>query len=84
MVGLIITLSSPALGLMSQLKFSAKFTLVSIIFVIPLLLSLSLLQREYRQDIEFSETEKVGLSLIAEAQKEQLQLATSLIQGKAH
>ena len=69
---------------MSNLKFSTKFSLVSVIFLIPLLLSLTLLQREYSRDITFSQTEKVGLELIAKAQQEQLRLATSLIEDKTH
>ena len=59
MAGVIAQLSAPAQGLMSNLKFSTKFSLVSVIFLIPLLLSLTLLQREYSRDITFSQTEKV-------------------------
>ncbi|MBT0586767.1 methyl-accepting chemotaxis protein [Alteromonas oceanisediminis] len=81
MPGVIASLSSPAQSVMSNLRFSTKFTLVSIIFLIPLLLSLILLQREYSRDIEFSETEKVGLSIIATLQKEQLAIATAAIRG---
>lgn len=84
MAGIIETISTPAQGLMSSLKFSTKFSLVSIIFLIPLILSLTLLQREYSQDIAFSETEKQGLAYVALAQQEQLALATSMIRGVRH
>lgn len=83
MAGMIAKLSAPAQGLMSNLKFSTKFSLLSIIFLIPLILSLVLLQAEYRADINFSKTEKSGLTFIADIQKEQLNLATALIKGES-
>ena len=82
MTGIIATLSTPAQGLMSNLKFSTKFSLLSIIFLVPLVLSLILLQSEYSKDIQFSETEKSGLKIISLIQKEQLALATALIKGQ--
>ena len=82
MAGMIANLSSPAQALMSNLRFSAKFSLLSIIFLAPLVLSLILLRTEYSNDINFSETEKVGLQYVSEIQKEQLALATALIKGE--
>lgn len=83
MAGMIAKLSTPAQGLMSNLRFSTKFSLLSIIFLIPLVLSLVLLQSEYRYDINFSKTEKSGLTFLASIQKEQLGLATALIKGQS-
>ncbi|WP_100644082.1 methyl-accepting chemotaxis protein [Alteromonas facilis] len=79
MTGFIYQISKPAQYLMSSLKFPSKFALVSLIFLLPLLLSLVLLQTEYSQDIAFSRAEKQGVTLLSTIQKEQQRLAASLI-----
>ncbi|MFT6898406.1 MAG: methyl-accepting chemotaxis protein [Paraglaciecola sp.] len=79
-MGSIITrLSLPAKNLMSQFSYSVKFTIVSLIFIVPLILSLGLLQYEYGDDIRFTNQELRGLDIIAGLQTEQSSVASSII-----
>lgn len=79
---LIIAISRPASALMAQFKYSVKFTIISLIFIIPLLLSVFLLQYEYGSTIRFTNKELGGLQLIQRTQNEQLQIASSLIRSR--
>lgn len=74
-------MSGPAKSLMSQFKYSIKFTIVSLIFLVPLILSLALLQYEYGDEIRFTREELAGLALVDELQKEQLKLAEAIIKN---
>lgn len=76
-------LCGPAKGLMAQFKYSVKFTLVSLIFLVPLILSLALLQYEYGDDIRFTRKELHGLEVIKQADKELLLLANAKIRGES-
>jgi methyl-accepting chemotaxis protein len=71
----------PAKGLMAQFKYSIKFTVVSLIFLVPLILSLALLQYEYGDDIRFTRKELHGLEVIKQADQEMLLLANAKIRG---
>jgi len=81
MFELIKSLSGPAVGLMAQFRYSVKFSIISLIFILPLLFSLFLLQYEYGDTIRFTEKELDGLSLIQATQSEQLEVANSLIRS---
>ncbi|WP_100657603.1 methyl-accepting chemotaxis protein [Alteromonas flava] len=84
MVRLMHHLSKPAQGLMSSLNFSSKFVLVSVIFLLPLVLSLVLLQAEYSERISSSETEKEGVRLLEQIVTEQQSLASAIMRGQSH
>ena len=56
--------SAPAKNLMAQFRYSVKFTIISLIFLIPLVLSLVLLQWEYGDEIRFTQKEAMGLETI--------------------
>lgn len=81
MFELIKSLSGPAVGLMAQFRYSVKFTIVSLIFILPLVFSLFLLQYEYGDTIRFTKKELDGLKLIQATQSEQLEVANSLIRS---
>lgn len=76
-------ISGPAKTMMAQFRYSLKFTLVSLIFLVPLVLSLVLLQYEYREDIRFTREELRGLKLIEASKSEQMQLANAIIRGES-
>lgn len=78
---LFVALTSPAKGLMAKFRYSVKFTLISMIFIIPLVLSLILLQYEYGEDIRFTKKELAGLELINMIGKEQAELSTAIASG---
>jgi methyl-accepting chemotaxis protein len=78
---LLITLSSPAKRLMAQFRYSVKFALISLIFIIPLVLSLILLQYEYAEEVRFTNKELTGLELINLVSEEQAKLSTAIALG---
>ena len=73
------TLCSPAKRLMSQLRYSLKFTIVSLIFLIPLTISAFLLQYEYSHSIRFTKQELIGLSVIKETSQELSAVSSAII-----
>ena len=75
----LVGFASPAKGLMSRFRYSIKFSIISLIFIIPLVLSLVLLQYEYREDIRFTNKELEGLDLIMAAGKDRQSLANAII-----
>ncbi|AEE21042.1 methyl-accepting chemotaxis sensory transducer [Glaciecola sp. 4H-3-7+YE-5] len=79
MSNLIGAICLPAKTLMSQFRYSVKFTIISIIFLVPLLLSLALLQYEYSDDIRFTNQERKGLGLVKTLHVEHLALANFII-----
>ncbi|MBU3017999.1 methyl-accepting chemotaxis protein [Paraglaciecola agarilytica] len=79
MSNLIGAICLPAKTLMSQFRYSVKFTIISIIFLVPLLLSLALLQYEYSDDIRFTNQERKGLGLVKALHVEHLALANFII-----
>lgn len=79
MSNLVGTICHPAKTLMSQFRYSVKFTIISFIFLVPLILSLALLQYEYGDDIRFMSKERQGVALVSALQDEQHALAASLI-----
>ena len=83
MNNLIGAICNPAKTLMSQFRYSVKFTIISIIFLVPLLLSLALLQYEYSEDINFIDQERKGVAFIQALQDEQLNLASNIIDAKS-
>lgn len=79
----IVGLCGPAKGLMAQFKYSVKFTLISFIFLVPLLLSLALLLYEYGDDIRFTRTELQGLHVIKQTKQEMLSLTSAMIRQQS-
>lgn len=75
-------LCRPAKGLMAQFKYSVKFTLICLIFLVPLIFSLGLLQYEYGDDIRFTRKELHGLEVIKQVEQEMLALANAMIRGQ--
>lgn len=75
-------LCGPAKGLMAQFKYSVKFSLISLIFLVPLILSLALLQYEYGDDIRFTRKELHGLEVIKQVDQEMLLLASAKIRDQ--
>lgn len=73
--------SAPAKNLMAQFKYSVKFTIISLIFLIPLVLSLVLLQWEYGDEIRFTQKEAMGLETILKTKQEQISLASAVVRG---
>ncbi|HET8707211.1 MAG TPA: hypothetical protein VFM46_12990, partial [Pseudomonadales bacterium] len=57
-----ITLFAPSIALLNRLKIPAKFILVSVIFIIPLCITGTLLLRNLNDRLDFTETEKLGLT----------------------
>lgn len=78
---MLVSLCAPAKRLMAQFNYSVKFILISIIFIVPLVLSLALLQFEYSEEIRFTEKELGGLELVNQISIEQRKLAEALING---
>ncbi len=64
---------------MSQLRYSLKFTIVSLIFLIPLTISAFLLQYEYSHSIRFTKQELIGLSVIKETSQELSAVSSAII-----
>lgn len=83
MSNLLGAVCNPAKTLMSQFRYSIKFTIISVIFLVPLILSLVLLQYEYSDDIRFTDQERKGVALVQVIQNEQLALATNIIDAKS-
>lgn len=79
---LLVSLCAPAKRLMAQFSYSIKFIVISLIFVVPLILSLALLQYEYSEEIRFTEKEIDGLSLVDRTSVEHRALAEALIIGQ--
>lgn len=79
----IVGISGPAKQLMGQFKYSFKFTIVSLIFIVPLILSLALLQYEYGDEIRFTKKELQGLEIIVQAENELQLLAAAAISGES-
>lgn len=77
----IVGISGPAKQLMAQFRYSVKFTIISLIFIVPLILSLALLQYEYGDEIRFTKKELQGLKIIVQAENELQLLSTSAISG---
>ena len=55
---------TPATRLMSRMSYKIKFTLVSILFLIPLILTVSLYWQELKYDIDLTRSELAGLELV--------------------
>lgn len=55
---------TPATRLMSRISYKIKFTLVSILFLIPLILTVALYWQELKRDIDLTRSELAGLDLI--------------------
>lgn len=81
---MLVSLCAPAKRLMAQFNYSVKFILISIIFIVPLVLSLALLQFEYSEEIRFTEKELEGLELVNQISVEQRKLAEALINGSSN
>jgi methyl-accepting chemotaxis protein len=64
---------------MSQLRYSVKFTIVSLIFLIPLTISAFLLQYEYSHSIRFTKQELRGLSVIEATSQELSAISAAMI-----
>ncbi len=65
MLGKLLT---PMISIMKQLKYVQKFTLIFILFFIPIIGSISLIIYTIGNEIEFASEERVGLKGIAELQ----------------
>lgn len=76
-------LSSPAKSLMARFRYSVKFSIVSVIFLLPLLLSLALLQYEYAGDIRHTRQELQGITLLGLMEQEKLALANAITFDRA-
>jgi methyl-accepting chemotaxis protein len=72
----------PAKSLMSQLRYSVKFTIVSIIFLVPLTISAFLLQYEYSHSIRFTKQELKGLAVIELTSQELGVIASDIIRHR--
>ncbi len=57
-------LFSPAIGLMNRLNYSRKISLIAIIFLIPVVLTMSLLWSQMSIEIDFAEKERLGVAYI--------------------
>lgn len=57
---------APGVGLMRNLNFAAKASLISLLFVIPLVISVYFLARDLQSDIDFSRKEATGLVMLEE------------------
>lgn len=79
----IVGISGPAKNLMAQFKYSFKFTIISIIFIVPLNQSLALLQYEYGDEIRFTKKELQGLEVVKQAEKELQSLSSAIIAGNS-
>ncbi|MDC0603583.1 methyl-accepting chemotaxis protein, partial [Aliiglaciecola sp.] len=78
----LVSLCAPAKQLMAQFSYSIKFIVVSLIFIVPLILSLALLQYEYGEEIRFTEKEIEGLQIVNKTSVENKSLAEALINGQ--
>lgn len=82
-MGVIIQkLSRPAKSLMAQFRYSIKFTIISVTFLLPLILSLALLQYEYGDEIRFTSKELQGMALVKLLSDEREQLANNSLSSK--
>lgn len=63
---MLLTLTKPAQSIMSGLRYSGKFVLLSAILILPLLITLYFLDDELRADIRFGQGEVAGLHIVAE------------------
>jgi len=59
----------PAIALMGRLKFSMKFTLVSFLFVAPLIMVMIILTKDIVSRIKFTEKERIGVEYNLPAMK---------------
>ncbi|TDF36470.1 methyl-accepting chemotaxis protein [Alteromonadaceae bacterium M269] len=72
-------LCSPAKSLMSQFRYSIKFTIVSLIFLVPLNISVFLLWYEYTDSIRFTRQELKGLTVIESTSQELSAVSMAMI-----
>ena len=72
-------LCSPAKSLMSQFRYSIKFTIVSLIFLVPLTISVFLLWYEYTDSIRFTRQELKGLTVIESTSQELSAVSMAMI-----
>ncbi len=63
--GAVNPLLRPAVRLMNQLPYRHKFALISLLFAVPLVLSLVLWLAEVRERIAFAEKERTGLAYVS-------------------
>jgi signal transduction histidine kinase/DNA-binding NarL/FixJ family response regulator len=63
--GAVNPLLRPAVGLMNRLRYPRKFALISLLFAVPLGLTLTLWLTELHERIAFAEKELVGLRYVA-------------------
>ena len=75
-------LCSPAKTLMSQFRYSIKFTIVSLIFLVPLTFSVFLLYYEYAGVIRFTKQELIGLELIEATSRELGVVSSAMIRHR--
>ena len=61
---MLFTLTKPAQSIMSGLRYSGKFILLSAILILPLLITLYFLDGELRDDIQFGKREVAGLHIV--------------------
>ncbi len=64
-MSLLSTLCTPATRIMGRQRYSLKFIIVSIIFVIPLTITQVMLYIELTDDIRFTKKELTGLTVVA-------------------
>ena len=75
----ISSISHPAKSLMAQFRYSVKFTIISVIFIVPLIISLAFLQYEFGDEIRFTRKELQGVELLTSVVQEQKALADGAI-----
>ena len=75
-------ISSPAKMLMAQFRYSIKFTIISVIFIVPLIISLAFLQYEFGDEIRFTRKELQGIESLRLVGQEQKALAEAVISDR--
>ncbi len=76
-------LCCPATAFMSNIRYSFKFSLISIIILSPLVVSLVFINYEYGSDIRFTNKELKGITLIDAAYEDSVNLSRAIIEGRA-
>lgn len=77
---MLFALTKPAQSIMSGLKYSSKFLLLSAILILPLLITLYFLDDELRKDIRFGEHEVAGLGVVQKIYSEKNAIITGSAQ----
>lgn len=57
-------LTDPAVALMNRLRYPAKFALVFVIVLIPMLIMAGILVRQFQAEASFLDQERIGLRYI--------------------